>query len=64
MIVLGPEITVSTEKAKLDTSFIQKFLIEESHWARNRSLETIQRSIENSLCFGAYVHDKQVASQG
>ncbi len=58
--MLGPEITVSTDKAKLDTSFIQKFLIEESHWARNGSPETIKKSIENSLCFGAYVQEKQV----
>jgi GNAT superfamily N-acetyltransferase len=60
MITLGSEITVNTDKTKLDTKFIQQFLIEESHWASNRSLETIKRSIENSLCFGAYISDKQV----
>jgi len=60
MITLGSEITINTDKTKLDTNFIQKFLIEESHWASNRSPETIKRSIENSLCFGAYISDKQV----
>jgi GNAT superfamily N-acetyltransferase len=60
MITLGSEITVNTDKTKLNTNFIQKFLIEESHWASNRSPETIKKSIENSLCFGAYISDKQV----
>jgi len=60
MITLGSEITVNTDKTKLDTNFIQKFLIEDSHWASNRSPETIKKSIENSLCFGAYISDKQV----
>jgi GNAT superfamily N-acetyltransferase len=60
MITLGSEITVNTDKTKLDTDFIQKFLKEESHWASNRSTETIKRSIDNSLCFGAYIQDKQV----
>jgi GNAT superfamily N-acetyltransferase len=60
MMTLGSEITVSTDKTKLDMNFIQKFLIEESHWASNRAPETIKRSIANSLCFGAYIQDKQV----
>jgi GNAT superfamily N-acetyltransferase len=60
MITLDLEITVSTDKTKLDVNFIQRFLQNESHWATNRSTETIKRSIENSLCFGAYIQDKQV----
>ena len=51
---------VCTDKSRLDLSFIQRFLREESHWAANRSAETILKSIENSLCFGAYVGDVQV----
>ena len=57
---LDSEITISTDKTKLDMNFIQRFLKEESHWATNRSPETIKRSIENSLCFGAYIQEKQV----
>lgn len=57
---MSSEITVNTDKTKLDMMFIQRFLKEESHWASNRSPETVKRSIENSLCFGAYIKDKQV----
>jgi GNAT superfamily N-acetyltransferase len=57
---LDSEITISTDKTKLDLNFIQKFLNEESYWAADRSLETIKKSIENSLCFGAYIQEKQV----
>jgi len=58
--MMNIEITINTDKKKLDITFIQKFLKEESHWAKGRSDETIKRSIENSLCFGAYIQDKQV----
>ncbi len=57
---MTPEITISTDKKRLDTDFIQRFLNEHSHWAAKRTRETIEKSIENSLCFGAYLDDKQV----
>ena len=33
---------------------IHDYLSQQSYWARGRSLDTLKRSIENSLCFGIY----------
>jgi len=47
------EFTVSTEKERLDRETIHAFLTE-SYWARGVPREIVDRSIENSLCFGLY----------
>lgn len=31
-----------------------KRLLDQSHWAKDRPLETIRKSMEHSLCFGAF----------
>ena len=54
------EHTVSTDQARLDIDLIHDFLTNSSYWAVGRSLETIKRSIENSLSFGLYEHERQV----
>jgi GNAT superfamily N-acetyltransferase len=51
---------ISTDKSKLDVVMIHKFLVEESYWATTRTFEQTKTAIENSLCFGVYVEDKQV----
>ncbi|WP_319592004.1 GNAT family N-acetyltransferase [uncultured Draconibacterium sp.] len=53
-------IEISTNKQKLDIQLIHNYLSNESYWAKGRSLETVQRSIENSLCFGVYTENSQV----
>ena len=45
---------VSTDKARLDIDLIHKFLSEDSYWAKNIPRAVVERSIANSLCFGAY----------
>jgi GNAT superfamily N-acetyltransferase len=52
--------TISTDKARLDVPAIHDFLAHSSYWARDVPLSTVQKSIENSLCFGIYDGDKQV----
>ena len=54
------EYTISTNKERLNVSLIQDFLSNTSYWAKGRSLEIVQRSIENSLNFGVYKGDEQV----
>ena len=54
-----PEYEISTEPARLDIALIHHFL-SESYWAQGRSREVVERSIRNSLCFGAYVERRQV----
>jgi GNAT superfamily N-acetyltransferase len=46
--------TISTDKARLDVLAIHDFLANSAYWARNVPLATVQKSIENSLCFGIY----------
>ena len=53
-------IEISTDREKLDIRAIHSYLANESYWAKGRTLETVQRSIENSLCFGVYLENKQV----
>jgi len=55
-----PELIISTDKTKLDLQFIHKFLSKESYWAKNIPIETVKRSIDNSLCFGVYLDDTQI----
>ncbi len=45
---------ISTDRALLDLNVIHDYLSNQSYWATGRSLETIRRSIENSLSFGLY----------
>lgn len=52
--------TISTDKSQLDVALIHRFLSQESYWAQNIPLDVVQRSIDNSLCFGVYDHDQQV----
>ena len=54
------EFTISTDKNRLQIEVIQKFLSEDSYWAKSRTLEQTQLVIENSLCFGLYFTDKQI----
>ncbi len=53
------EYTISTDKARLDVGVIHGFL-NSSYWAAGRTIETIQRSIDNSLPFGVYKGDQQI----
>ena len=52
--------TISTEKSRLDVEMIYRFLSEESYWAKHIPRELVERSIENSICFGAYEGDRQI----
>jgi GNAT superfamily N-acetyltransferase len=52
-------IIISTDKEKLDPSVIHAFLTN-SYWATGISLERVKKRIDNSLCFGVYVDEKQV----
>ncbi|MFN8006271.1 MAG: GNAT family N-acetyltransferase [Terriglobia bacterium] len=52
-------IIVDTDPARLDRDAIFEFL-SQSYWAKGITREIVERSIQNSLCFGAYAWDKQV----
>jgi len=52
--------SINTQSDKLDIDFIHDYLCYQSYWARGRSREIVEKSIQNSLCFGVYHHQKQV----
>ncbi|CAD0004089.1 GNAT family N-acetyltransferase [Flavobacterium chungangense] len=53
------QITVSTDKSKLDILFIQNFL-KDIYWAAGRTIEEVQTTIDASVCFGIYLDGKQI----
>ena len=53
------EIVVTTDPARLDLDVIHGFL-RTSYWAKGVPRETVARSMEHSLCFGAFEDGRQV----
>jgi GNAT superfamily N-acetyltransferase len=51
--------TVTTDKARLDRDVIWRFLAS-SYWAGNVPRGTVDRSIDNSLCFGLLEESRQI----
>jgi GNAT superfamily N-acetyltransferase len=56
-----PALRLSTEAGEMDVDAIHAYLGGESYWARGIPRETVARAIRNSLCFGAFDGDAQVA---
>lgn len=54
------EFTISTAREKLQIDEIQRFLTEESYWARERTREQTETAIKNSLPFGVYKGENQI----
>ena len=54
-------LRISNDKSELDIALIHQFLSQQSSWAKDIPLATVQRAIAHSLCFGAYLGDAQVA---
>ena len=50
---------ITTEKDFFNIEFIHAFL-SSSYWAENIPIETVQKSIDNSLCFGVFHLGKQI----
>lgn len=57
------EFCISTDKDKLDINIIHDYLCNESYWAKNIPVETVQKSIEFSYCFGMYVSENSILKQ-
>ncbi len=59
MTVSKSGFAISTDKEKFDIDLIHSFLTR-SYWAEGISKDVIKKSIEGSLCFGVFEHEKQV----
>ena len=53
-------IEISTDKTRLNTDLIFNFLNTQARWCAGIPRATVEKAIEHSLCFGAYIHDEQV----
>ena len=54
------EYSISTDRNRLDIRVIHDFISNQSYWAQGRPLETVQRSLDNSLNFGLHENDRQI----
>lgn len=54
------DFLISTDRSKLDLPVIHTYLSNESYWAANIPIETVQRSIDHSFCFGLYHQNAQI----
>ena len=50
---------ISTDRGRMDVGLIHGFL-RSSYWARGIPREVVERSVRNSLCFGAFLGAAQV----
>lgn len=53
-------IRITTNKKELDIDLIFNFLHIEARWSKGIPREVVEKSIENSLCFGAFIDSRQV----
>jgi len=53
------DVLISDDKGLLDRALIHGFLSEQSYWAKGIPAETVDRSLEHSLCFGIYRAGRQ-----
>jgi GNAT superfamily N-acetyltransferase len=54
------EYEVSTDTDRLNVDVIHTFLAQDSYWSPGIPRSTVERAIENSLCFGVYHRGAQV----
>jgi len=52
-------LIITSDKNRLDLEFITDF-ISQTYWAKDRSLETMQTCVDNSLNFGVFLDKKQI----
>ena len=54
------DICISSDKGLLDIKVIHDFLVNESYWAGNRTIEQTRTALENSICFGVYTGNEMI----
>lgn len=55
------ELEISSDPTRLDVELIHRYLCEDSYWAKGIPRATVERSLDNSLCFGGYLDGEQIA---
>jgi GNAT superfamily N-acetyltransferase len=54
-------LRISTDLSEFDVGMIHRFLAEDSYWARGIERSLLERALAQSLCFGGFVAQDQVA---
>ena len=54
------DFLISTDKSRLNISYVHEYLSNESYWAAGIPIHIVEKSIENSICFGIYKNNTQV----
>ncbi|KAA3605341.1 MAG: N-acetyltransferase [Calditrichaeota bacterium] len=54
------ELVISSDKSNLQFDVIFNYLKNESYWGKDKTIEIVKTSIENSVCFGIYKGEKQI----
>jgi len=55
------DFLLSFDKERLQVDAVEAFIAGQSYWAKGRSRDVIERSIQNSVCLGIYHQGVQVA---
>ncbi|VDN46570.1 GNAT family N-acetyltransferase [Petrocella atlantisensis] len=53
------EYIISDDKKKLQLNIIHE-LLKGTYWAKDRSIQVIEKSVAHSICYGVYLEDKMV----
>ncbi len=54
------DFIITTNRKDLQVELILDYLVNQSYWAKDRTLEQMEKIIEHSLCFGVYKDEKQI----
>jgi GNAT superfamily N-acetyltransferase len=53
-------LSIKTDRDKLNIDFIHDYLCNQSYWAKGRPRWVVEKSIQNSLCFGMFDGAEQI----
>lgn len=54
------DLLISTDPSLIQIESVHNYLTKESYWAEKIPRTTVERAIENSLCFGVYRNIEQI----
>jgi len=54
------DIRISTDRADVDIDVVHAFLSQDAYWSKNIPRATVQKAIENSYCFSAFLGERQI----
>ena len=54
------DVRISIDRAEVDLAVVHAFLSQEAYWSKNIPRDVVEKSIENSYCFSAFINGVQV----